>query len=236
MNFLLALISGQSNDHAHSIMARYGRGIFEGPVAQASASGNKLKISGSYLYTPVLAQLLSDRCDSDLAVQGLVLSKDRVDDKLKLHGLEIDDVTKRGGYKYKVSAEISPGRFGTIYDALWDFAVLLKAKARGYSYSTGSSVPKPNKFSEPEFCNLTMPDCEDARAAVLDALVPRAGSNSFESLTVGHRFRIDELSVPAELAGKPASVIRLEAKRKGVLARRLDIDGRVVDEEFPFLA
>ena len=39
-----------------------------------------------------------------------------------------------------------------------------------------------------------------------------------------------------DLAGKPASMVRLMAKRKGVLTRQLTVDGRSVETQHEFVA
>jgi hypothetical protein len=236
MNFLLSLLSGHADDPTHSVIARYGRGAFQGPAAEASVSGSRLKVSGSYLYLPVLGQLLADRCEADLAVQGTVVSKADIEPQLKTHGLEVIEAKKRGGFKYRVEGNLSGSQLRRLYEDLWEPAVLLKAKSTGFLLTASQSVPKPNGFSDPSFCSLTMPASDENLMAAFRCVVPGAEATRFGSLSVTHTIKIDDIVVPTELAGKPASMVRLMAKRKGVLTRQLTVDGRSVETQHEFVA
>ena len=236
MNFLAGLILGQPDEKAHLIMTRYGRGAFDGPAASAEVSGKRLKISASYLYVPVLGQLIAERCGDDVDVRGIVQSKEDIAESLEEHRLEVLDVTKRGGFKFKVSGTLSPGELSALYEDLWDSAILAKLKTRGHSLSPGSSVPKPNKFSDKSFCKVTLPSSSDNRDAAFEALIPGESPVSFESLDVTHLFRVDDLVVPAGLQGKPPIQVRLAARRKGIICRKLVVDGAETEKEFEFVA
>ena len=236
MNFLAGLILGQPDEKAHSIMTRYGRGAFDGPAASAEVAGKSLKISASYLYEPVLGQLIAKRCGEDVDVRGSVQSKGDIAEALEEHGLEVLDATKRGGFKFRVSGVLSPGELFALYEDLWDSAILTKLKTRGYSLSPGSSVPKPNKSSDASFCKVTLPLSSDNRDAAFEALIPGESPVAFESLGVTHLFRVEDLVVPAGLQGKPAAQVRLAAGRKGTICRKLVVDGAETEREFEFLA
>jgi hypothetical protein len=236
MSFLASLVLGQPDERAHSIMTRYGRGTFDGPAAEAGVSGKKIKISASYLYLPILGQLVAERSEGEIDVRGTVVSKTDVTDDLEQHGLEVPSSSKRGGYKLKVEGTLSPQQLLALYEDLWDVAILVKLKARGFSLSPGSSVPKPNKFSDLSFCKLTLPHSGGNMTAAFEALIPGKPPAAFESLEVSHIFRIDDLVLPAAAQGVSPAQARLAAKRKGVLARKLVVDGAGKSEEFQFLA
>ena len=236
MNFLFSLISGQPDDRVHSVMVRYGRGLYEGPAANASVSGKKIKVSGSYLYVPILAKLLADQCEHDLSVQGMIISKTELTEEIEDHGLEILEVKKRGGFKYKVAGNLLPSEFKALYEDLWEAAVLTKAKAKGVAFSPAAKIPKPNKFSDASFCKLTMPSSEETQLATFKAIVPGIEASRFDDISVTHKLQIDEVIVPQGLSGKSASVLRLLAKRKGTLSRNLVIDGKSTEADFKFLA
>jgi hypothetical protein len=236
MNLLAGLIQGQVDERIHSLMTRYGRGTFEGPASDSVVSGKKLVTSGSYLYVPMLGQLLATICQDDLAVKGLVVSKTDITEELQEHGLDVLDIKKRGGYKLKVEGDLPPAALFDVYEDLWDAAVLLKARAPKMSLSTGSSVPKPKKASDPTFAKLTLPNTDEVQASTVETLVQGIGARSFENLSVRHTIRIEELIIPEEAAGKPASVLRMAAKRRGVLERQVTLDGEKTEEEFEILA
>jgi len=236
MNFLLSLLSGQADEPTHSAIGRYGRGVFQGPAAEANVSGSKLKISGSYLYVPVLGQLLADRCAADVAVQGVVISKADIQPQLEGHGLEVMDVKKRGGFKYAVAANLSGSQLHRLYEDLWESAVLLKSRGSGFSLNTSQSIPKPNDYSDTSFCSLTMPASDDNQMAAFRSVVPGAEATKFGSLSIKHIIKINDILVSADLASKPASMVRLMAKRKGVLTRQLTVDGRSVETQHEFVA
>jgi hypothetical protein len=236
MNLLAGLIQGQVDERIHSLMTRYGRGTFEGPASDSVVSGKKLVTSGSYLYVPTLGQLLATICQDDLAVKGLVVSKADITDELEEHGLDVVDIKKRGGYKFKVEGDLPPAALFDTYEDLWDVAVLLKARAPKMSLSTGSSVPKPKKASDPTFAKLTLPATEEVQSLTVDALAPGFGARNFENLSVRHTIRIDELVIPEDAAGKPASVLRMAAKRRGTLERQVTLEGEKTEEEFEILA
>jgi hypothetical protein len=236
MNILAGLIQGQVDERIHSLMTRYGRGTFEGPASDSEVSGKKLVTSGSYMYVPMLGQLLATTCQDDLAVKGMVISKADITEELEEHGLDVVDIKKRGGFKFKVEGDLPPAALFDVYEDLWDVAVLLKAKAPKMSLSTGSSVPKPKKASDPTFAKLTLPSTEEVQASTIEALAPGLGAQNFENLSVRHTIRIDELVIPDDVAGKPASVLRMIAKRRGALGRQVTLDGERSEEKFEILA
>jgi len=236
MNFLLSLINGEDDERVHAILTRYGKGTFDGPALEAGVARGKLKASASYLYLPILAQFLAERCESDLSIQGVIISRDVIDAEIRDHGLKVLDARKRGGIKYKVSGTLEPSQFNAIYEDLWGAALLLKAKGGPCSLSCGSTVPKPNKYSDPSFCRLVMPSSEDNPSALFATVAPGATAAPFENMSIRHTIRVDDLFVPSELAGKPAAVLRRLAKRRGVLSRSITVDGLTIDEVFDFLA
>jgi hypothetical protein len=236
MNLLAGLIQGQVDERIHSLMTRYGRGTFQGPASESQVSGKRLVTSGSYMYVPTLGQLLATTCQEDLAVKGLIISKADITEEIEEHGLDVLDAKKRGGFKFRVEGDLPPAALLDVYEDFWDVAVLLKARAPKMSLSTGSSVPKPKKASDPTFAKLTLPATEETRASTLEALAPGFGARSFENLSVRHTIRIDELIIPGEATGKPASVLRMAAKRRGVLERQVTLDGEETEEEFEIMA
>lgn len=236
MNFLSSLISGKKDEKAHSVMNRYGRGTFDGPAAEGSVTTRSLKISGSYLYVPILAEVLANKAETDLKISGNIISQDDIQERIEDHGVEVSDVRKWRGYRYKISGELSPEDFMDLHSDLWDVAVLTKAKTKGFSLSPKSSVPKPKKFSDPSFCKLRMPLSDDNKIEAFKAVAPGAEPQTFEELSVSHLFEINDLVIPEELKGQPASVIRVKAKRKGVITREITVDGQRTEESFNFVA
>ena len=236
MNFLAGLILGPVDDAIHSAMTRYGRGTFEGPGADASVKGKKLTASGSYLYVPILGQTLASISDDEIAVRGLIVTKTDITEVLEDHGLDVLDIKKRGGYKFRVEGNLSPPGLYELYDDLWDVGVLLKAKAPKMSLSPGSTVPKPKKFSDPTFCKLSIPATGENRAALAESLVPGFEAGDFEDLAVRHTIRVDELVIPPDMSGASPSAIRTAARRRGILSRELTVDGEETSSEFEFLA
>jgi len=236
MNFLLDLISGNVDEDTRAVLARYSRGKFEGPALDGERTSRTLKLNGSYLYTPVLAELLADRCDSDLKITGTIASNEEIDGRIEALDLEVKNKRKWRGYKYKVAGTLSPEGLRKLYEDLSDVEVLAKAKAKGFSLSPGSSVPKPKKFSDPSFCKLSMPIGEEAQLAAVTAVAPGIEPRTFDELSVRHTIEIEELVIPEELSDEPASVKRLKAKRKGVLYREISLDGEEMEDSFRFLA
>jgi hypothetical protein len=236
MNLLAGLIQGQVDERIHSLMTRYGRGTFEGPASDSVVSGKKLVTSGSYMYVPILGQMLATTCLEDLAVKGMIISKVDITEEIEEHGLDVVDIKKRGGFKFKVEGDLPPAALFDVYEDFWDVAVLLRAKAPKMSISTGSSVPKPKKASDPTFAKLTLPATEEVQASTMEGLAPGFGTQTFENLSVRHTIRIDELVIPEDVAGKPASAMRMAAKRRGALGRQVTLDGEKTEGEFEILA
>jgi len=236
MNLLAGLIQGQVDERIHSLMTRYGRGTFEGPASDSKVSGKRLVTSGSYMYVPTLGQMLATTCQEDLAVKGLLISKEDITEEIEEHGMDVLEIKKRGGFKFKVEGNLPPAALFDVYEDFWDVAVLLKARAPKMSLSTGSSVPKPKKASDPTFAKLTLPATEENQIFTVEALAPGFVARTFENLSVRHTIRIDELIIPGEAAGKPASALRMAAKRRGTLERQVTLDGEETGEEFEMLA
>ena len=236
MNFLEDVVSGRQSDGLHAVLARYGRGSFDGPSAEVAVSRGRIKVAASYLYVPIVGRLASQLASGELSVKGSIIARRELEGELRKAGLSFTVSKRAGVLTYKVSGSFSPQQLSSLYENLSESSILLTARGGGVSLTTSPRVPKPNKMGEPTFTRLQVPASSENLRAVLDAIVPGAGVSSLKQASVSHIIKVDKLVVPEELAGEPASLRRVAAKRRGVLKRTLTVDGRVLEEEFSFFA
>jgi len=236
MNFLEDVVAGRQTELLHAVLARYGRGTFDGPAAEVSISRGRVRIAASYMYTPIVGQLACRLASGQLSVRGAIVSRADLQGRIEGAGLEFSSGKRAGVYTYKVSGSLSPRQLAEVYEAFWDSSVLLSARGGGVSLSTSRRIPKPNKMAEPSFTKLQAPVSEEVLREVMESIAPGSGISGFQDASVSHTIRIDEIVIPEELRGQPASVRRVAAKRRGVLKRLLTVDGRKMEDEYSFSA
>jgi len=223
MDLVGQLFSGNPGGWVHGKFIRYGRGAFDGPEIAVKV-GKAVKVSGSEEYCNAIGFVIVASCPGSFEVSGSVVGKDDFRGLLRDAGIAFKDKSKKGLYSVEVSGEFSSDALNGVYSSAGGVSVLLSLKSAGgrdYSLKCKKKLPKPGGKKDSDFFSASLG--LDAMKLLVGTVFFDAGGNFTEAIA-SHKYVITEIVPPAGVAD-PAR-IRVDAKRKGVIERKLVVDGK----------
>ena len=220
MDFIKQLLLGSPDEWVHGRFVRYGKGVFEGPAASAKV-GKSIKVSSSEEYCNTLGYVIASSCGGLVSVSGAIVGKSDFRILLRGAGIEFKDKSKKGLFNVEVSGDVSSDALKKVYASAADASVLLTLKAGEFSLKCKKKLPKPGGKKEVDFvvASLGLGALKLLREEVFfDA------EGEFTEASIGHKYNISEIVLPVGV--KDPARIRVEAKRKGFVERKLVFDGK----------
>jgi hypothetical protein len=215
-SFVKKILAGKSDDDSHRYFIRFGKGDYKRRFLISLAKGAKIKVKTSFEFANDLVKWVNE--NKKVKFSGKILSKDKVQ---KLEGKK-----KAGVFVYEVE-ECSLEEFGNAYYYLLDVndsEMILKIK---------KALPKPGKDEkkiDDGFCSLIVePKYWNSLKDVFFWDIPECKKAEIE-----HELIIKEIIVPKE--EKDPAKVREKAIRKGIIVRKMNIDGKESSKEIPFEA
>lgn len=230
--FIEKLCSGRSDDLTHLQFEKYSRGVFTNKaIVQAKNSKGNYSFSTTSEYANELIRACAEELGNSKAnVQGVIISTKGLPPNIKHQGIS----QFMGVKKYSISGEFTGGDLISICDSVPRAFIAL-------SFSTDKSElkikPKAPKSAKPgnnsedpikvDFCKLKTRNPEFAKKLFFDCL-------EFKNAEAKHDFDIRDIEIPKD--EKDPLKMRERAVRKGVIIRKLTIDGIKTVKEHPFSA
>ncbi|HLF54013.1 MAG TPA: hypothetical protein VI544_02430 [Candidatus Nanoarchaeia archaeon] len=210
-SFLKRVLAGKSDADSHRYFMRFGKGDYKRRFLIRLNRGEKIKVKTSFEFANDLVKFVNE--NKNVKFSGKVLTKDKVSGK--------EGKKKAGVFIYEVS-ECSLNEFENAYYYLLDVSdseIVLKIK---------KSLPKPGKNEEKideGFCSLLV----DKRywPALKETFfwdIPECKKASIE-----HELKISDIVLPK--GEKDPVKVRELAKRKGIIIREMEIDGKKSSKE-----
>lgn len=221
MNFIKEIFNGKVSEGSHRQFVRFGKGEYGGRALLGlwkTATNVKLKSSFEFANDFVLfaASL------TDLSFNGNIWSKE------ELPGLS--GKKKEGKWVYETEG-LSSNQIKSFANKAYYF--LLNGEGNGIKLKIKAKLPKPGKGEDKvddKFCQME-----------LDEKYYKAAKDDFfwdmpdgKKLSIEHRFIIKDIIFPK--GEKDFAKIREMAKRKGVMLRIANVDGKEVRKEANFEA
>jgi hypothetical protein len=251
LHFISKIVLGEADDTVHWRLIKYSKGDFEGGVIEAKVKGGSLTLGGSPEYEDLIGSLLAEHAPDQLEfkISGTIrCSKDQT---ALLRSIGIDSQMKRAKGKERYETKLIDKAANTqmlreVYDKLMgDCNILLTVKpvegGKEWSMSTKKNYPRPStkgelKPSDTDFCKAVLSSSEDVIREVFQAILPdlQDETHAFKQLRVANVYRINEIVLPENRNKLDFNEIRTIAKRKGVLTRKINIDGKEVAKEIEF--
>ena len=230
--FIGKIFHEQSDELVHLQFQKFSRGVFKNrALVKASKSAKGYSVSTTAEYANDLVRVVAHKLGSNTAaVSGVVVSTLDLKNKLPSQGLK----QFMGIKQYVISGEMkgteiislldsAPDGFFALSFSAGDTILKIKPKApKSAKPSTSESGPKIN------FCSLKTTDEQIVRAVLFDAPA------SWKSIGINHTFSINDIEIPTD--AKTPEEMRKLAKRKGVIVRKMVIDGKEHTEEKNFVA
>ncbi|MEK6915716.1 MAG: hypothetical protein AABW89_04220 [Nanoarchaeota archaeon] len=230
--FIRKLCSGNSDDLTHLQFEKYSRGVFTNKaIVQAKNSKGNYSFSTTSEYANELIRACAEELgENKTKVEGVIISTKALPSNIKYEGIS----QFMGVKKYSISGEFNGNDLISICDSVPRAFIAL-------SFSTGKSdlkvKPKAPKSAKPgnnsedsikvDFCKLKTTNPEFAKKLFFDC-------SDFKSAEVRYDFDIKDIEIPKD--EKDPLKMRERAVRKGVIIRRLKVDGIESRKEHPFSA
>lgn len=236
--FIDKIFNGENDEMVHLQFSKFSRGEFKdrAMIAAKAMSNGNFNINTTPDYGNELVRCLAEKLgNSKTHVTGVVvLTRD-------LTG-ELDFQNKKqfmGVKQHVIDKEMSG-------DEILDICNKVPCAFIGLSFSVGESElkikPKAPKSAKPstkgdaepkvDFCKLKTSDKN-----IVESLIFDSDAKVFKQIEIRHDFIIKEIVVSDELkasAGDDYALIKEKALRKGLIVRKLKIDGREMKKEREF--
>jgi hypothetical protein len=228
MDYIKDLVAGNANqEHVHQKFVKYSKGTFAGPVITVKKAGNNLKINGSYEYADTLAGLILRGVSGKIIVAGNILSKNEIKT-----ALAVKSKKKLGVYNTEIKGETDAKTLLDLYNANKEATFYVDLQAEKAKLKTKKKPPRAGSEKDEEFFSAVL-DASMADAVANDVCFDCA-KKDYKELKISHEYTISELAIPEEYKNDPAKA-RLNAKRKGTLRRKIEIDASMSETEKPLL-
>ena len=205
-----------NGEEAHYQFVRFSKGRFEGRAVLNLHKTSKIKLKGSFEWSNDFVTLANEL--ENMKFSGIILSREEL-------GLE-NEKKKKSIFQYEV-LDIESEKINEIKNKA--YALLLNGESEGIILKIKKKLPKPGKSEkkiDDKFCQLEL----DLKYwdKVREAFMFPEG----KKFRVSHIFEINEIIFPE--GEKDFEKIRLFAKRKGKIIRKLEIDKKESEEEREF--
>ncbi len=228
MDYIKDLVAGNANqEHVHQKFVKYSKGAFSGPAVTVKKAGNSLKINGSYEYADTLAGLILRSISGKIGAAGNILSKNEIKS-----GLAVKSKKKLGIYNTEIKGEADAKELLDLYDSNKEATFYLDLQSDKAKLKTKKKPPRSGSEKDEEFFSATL-DASMADA-VANGICFDCAKKDYKEMRITHEFTISELVIPEEYKNDPAKA-RLNAKRRGTIKRKTEVDGAVQETEKPLL-
>ena len=236
MHFIREIFRGnQDREYIHRKFVRYGRGRFEGPVIRIRNSGNQLKVNASEDYVNILGEILTKNSTQSFNVSGNIISRDNIEGLLSELGIPIEKATgKKGLFTLNLKGTIPAENLSRLYSELKGSHIFLDLTSSDKNSRLKTKKRLPRLGSEPDqnFCSAIFDS--SLTDAIMNEICFDIDVKDFEEIKISHRYIIKELLIPEEYRDNLA-LARIYSKRKGIIKRFVEIDGRKTEIEHEFI-
>lgn len=265
-HYLASIIAAKGKDLSaskpvHNRFVRYSKGSFDGPKIKITRKGKSITVKSSVDYENILGFLvLSSIKASVVSVEGNITA---FEDPKPVMNTAIPAARqgqvlldeKKNNWILDMSGAWSKAELNKIYDIFdqrrgYILLSLSDAADSSISFKVSSKPPRPPKKTDAKvdgepggdadkiakavkFATAKFPNDASVLTAIIDALLPdvKKETANFKEVTIENDYVVSDIMIPATAKDK-----RIEAIRKGVLVRKITIDGVTKTIEYPFVA
>ncbi|VVB80638.1 Uncharacterised protein [uncultured archaeon] len=221
------------DDEVHGDFLKFGKGDFKDKyLIECKRSAGKLSVKTGPEFANYLVRKGLEKANGKVSVSGVIVSTLQLD-------IPISKGIKQfmGVKQYQVSGEIDskqilelmnkyPRAFFALTFNLPDYELKIKPKAPKSAKPSTSGQKEPKA----EFCSLKTSDKSFEKEFLFDV------NQDFKEVSIKHLLKITDMMYPKDFAKMKPEEVRAQSKRKGILVRELNIDGKIEKREAPFEA
>ena len=233
MNFVKQIATGKVSNETHHALVRFSIGIFEREEFTIKVQKAKIALAAGLDFVNPFQRFLAQHAAKDAELMGGIPTTRDVVSILAKYGVTAEAKVRHGkaGKKYEFTATLSPDKLKRFVDDLYDFYLLFDVVAGDYKLTVKKETPKIGSLSK-RFIKMDIP--LSAQKDLIDEFLFDAGVTTFKAATVVQTFVIEQVIVDEKLLVTDPLRARLEAKRKGILKRKITVDNTLVEKEYRF--
>ncbi len=244
----------------HNRFVRYSKGSFDGPTMKITRKGKSITVKAGVDYENILGFLvLSSIKSTAVGVEGNITAFEDPEPAMRevIPAAKQDQIlmdAKKNNWIMEFSGDWTKAELAKIYDVFdprrgYILLSLSDAADSSISFKVSAKPPRPKKKEDSKsddeeasesdkiakavkFSTAKFPNEPAIAGAIIDALLPdmKKEAANFKEATIENRYTINEIVIPASAKDR-----RLEAIRKGLLVRKITIDGVTKSIEYPFV-
>lgn len=225
--FIKKIFQDKVDNSVHKQFVRFGKGTYNSrAIVNVTKQADKIKISSTFELANDFVEFISEIA-TKFSVSGIILSKEPI------QGIQLDWIKKQGLLTCNVEKELFALELKELANK--SYAALLDCNAPGISLKIKKKLPKPGKSGETKvndkFCILELDKKfwpQFHKEFLFDL------PSEFKKARIEHTYIIKEIILPKD--EKDFEKMRLMAKRKGKILRKIIIDGKEIINEKEFEA
>ncbi|RMF54794.1 hypothetical protein D6745_04120 [Candidatus Woesearchaeota archaeon] len=229
LNFIKNAINNRIDEFTHKKFVRYGVGEFEKEPFEVRKGKSSFTVKTGPEYFDVLEHFFIENIKSETTAKGKIIAQKDVIGVYKKFGIKPVKMTSNGK-KSEFSHTFSNEELKNFFEELKDCFVLCDLASGKNTLKMKKSLGKPGKPME-NFCSAKLD------ISLFDKFKEEFAwdAGDFNNLIIKHTYIIKELIIDDRLVEEDPARARLEAKRKGIIIREIDVDGKKIVKEHEFL-
>lgn len=230
------IFDGNFDEEVHSDFLKFGRGSYKNKylIEAKSQGGGKFSIKTSSEFANFLVRKCLENVEGKINISGVVISTFDLKEDFENVGIDIKKTSNfQGVRKTAVDCEVNPAEIINLMDKYprCFFA---------FSFKTGvcelKIKPKAPKSGKPgknddvpvaDFCSLKTTNKEIMKELLF-------GVGEFKECRISHEINVQDIIYPSSMKELKPEEIREQAKRKGVVVRKVECEGnsKTIEADF----
>ncbi len=230
------IFEGDFDDEVHNAFVKFSRGEFKDKyLVNAKKQANKWAVKTGPEYVNSLVKVCLQRLgDEEVSMTGIIVST------LDLREEITFPIVKTGNFqgirKNQINTEIKPNELIALMEKFPKVFFALSFKGKDFNLKIKAKAPKsgkPGKGDEDakaDFCTLKT----NERGILTDLFFDI--DLDWKEISINHTIKIDGIVYPDDMDNLKPAEVREQSKRKGIIVRRLIVDGKEKVKEANFVA
>ena len=228
------IFDGDFDEAIHIAFLRFGRGEYENKyMVEGKKQAKKWSIKTGTEYANFLVKKCLERTEGEVPVKGVIVSTLDLREEISFDIKKVSNF--QGVRKHAIETGVNPADIFALMEKYPKAFFALTFKGEDFALKIKPKAPasgKPGKNAERpviDFCSLKTKDKE-----LVDELF--FGVGDFQEAIITHTIDITDIVYPSNMEELKPTEVRELAKRKGIVKRRVVVDGIEKNSEAEFVA
>lgn len=231
------IFEGKFDDEVHCDFLKFGRGEYKDKyLLEGKRQSKDWAIKAGPEFSNFLIRRGLEKVGGPTNVKGVIISTKNLKEEISFEVKKVSNF--QGVRKIVIETTVNPKEIFDLMDKYPKVFFALSFEGSDFSLKIKPKAPKSGKPSSGkededgpsvDFCSLKTTDKK-----LVDEIF--FGIEDFKEVKVAHDIKIEDIVYPTEVGKLSPAEVRELAKKKGVLTRRVLIDGKKVSSEAKFVA